>query len=113
MILYRVIDLTLEFRGQVKIEDEVKLLSAPAIFHNCSDAFGDYVIKISTFSLFIFLIIEKFTKLISFPCFTFLSINYSTILIDLRIFVTVISLLGFFHMNFLRRLPSLSMVKAS
>ena len=42
MILYRVIGLNFEFRGQVEIEDEVKL-SAPVIFHNCSDAFSDYV----------------------------------------------------------------------
>ena len=110
--MYRVIGLNFEFRGQVEIENEVKL-TALAIFYNCCDAFGDYVIQIITFSLFIFLIIEKFTKLISFSCFTYLSINYSTILTDRRIFVTVISLWGFFHMNFLRRLPSLSMVKAS
>ena len=69
MILYRVIGLNFEFRGQVEIEDEVKL--ALPIFYNCCDAFGDYVIQISTFSLFISLIVEKFTKLISFSSFTF------------------------------------------
>ena len=111
MILYRVIGLNFEFRGQVENEDEVKL--ALTIFYNCCDAFVNYVIQIITFSLFIFLIIEKFTNLISFFCFAFLSINYSTILMDRRILVTVISMWGALHMNFLRRLPSLSMVKAS
>ena len=53
MILYRVIGLNFEFRGQVEIEDEVKL-SAPVIFHNCSDAFSDYVIQISTFHFLFF-----------------------------------------------------------
>ena len=49
MILYRVIGLNFEFRGQVEIEDEVKL-TALAIFYNCCDAFGDYVIQLITFS---------------------------------------------------------------
>ena len=43
MILYRVIGLNFEFRGQVEIEDEVKL-SAPVIFY--CNAFGDCVIQI-------------------------------------------------------------------
>ena len=110
MILYRVIGLNFEFRGQVEIEDEVKL-SALVIFY--CNAFGDCVIQIITFSFLIFLIIEKFLKIISFSCFTVLSINYSTILMDRRILVTVIPMWGALHMNFLRRLPTLSMVKAS
>ena len=43
MILYWVIDLTLEFRVQVEIKVEVKL-SALATFYNCCDTFGAYYI---------------------------------------------------------------------
>ena len=39
MIMYWVIDLTLEFRVQVEIKVEVKL-SALATFYNWCDAFG-------------------------------------------------------------------------
>ena len=52
MILYRVIGLNFEFRGQVENEDEVKL--ALTIFYNCCDVFGNYVIQIITCPLFIF-----------------------------------------------------------
>ena len=52
MILYRVIGLNFEFRGQVENEDEVKL--ALTIFYNCCDAFGNYVLQIITCPLFIF-----------------------------------------------------------
>ena len=40
MILYRVIGLNFEFRGQVEIEVEVKLYALPIFYSNGCDAFG-------------------------------------------------------------------------